>query len=63
MKMILNEFDGDDELQLITIAAMEEELLNRERCLRRRSGSIEGHAVIHHNRLYILPIYSGGDSG
>ncbi|GMP77700.1 hypothetical protein CsSME_00033882 [Camellia sinensis var. sinensis] len=25
MKMILNDFDGDDELQLITIAAMEEE--------------------------------------
>ncbi|XP_028120778.1 uncharacterized protein LOC114318121 [Camellia sinensis] len=47
MKMILNDFDGDDELQLITIAAMEEELLNRERCLRRRSGSIEGHAWKH----------------
>ncbi|XP_028084227.1 uncharacterized protein LOC114285386 [Camellia sinensis] len=29
---------------LITIAAIEEERLNRERCLRRRSGSIEGHA-------------------
>ncbi|GMP83392.1 hypothetical protein CsSME_00037321 [Camellia sinensis var. sinensis] len=59
MKMILN--DSDDELQLITIAAVEEERLNRERCSRRRSGSIEGHAVIYRDRkqTYILPIYSG----
>ncbi|GMP69331.1 hypothetical protein CsSME_00028632 [Camellia sinensis var. sinensis] len=45
MKMILNDFDSDDKLQLITIAAMEEERLNKERCSRRHSGSIEGHAV------------------
>ncbi|XP_028089578.1 uncharacterized protein LOC114289929 [Camellia sinensis] len=51
MKMILNDFDGDDELQLIMIAAMEEERLNRERCSRRRSGSIEGHAVIYRDRV------------
>ncbi|XP_028082222.1 uncharacterized protein LOC114283561 [Camellia sinensis] len=51
MKMILNNFDSDDELQLITIATMEEERLNRERCSRRRSGSIEGHAIIYHNRV------------
>ncbi|XP_028060009.1 uncharacterized protein LOC114263635 [Camellia sinensis] len=51
MKMILNDFDSDDKLQLITIAAMEEERLNRERCSRRRSGSIEGHAVIYRDRV------------
>ena len=51
MKMILNDFDGDDELQLIMIAAMEEERLNREICSRRRSGSIEGHAIIYRNRV------------
>ncbi|XP_028091555.1 uncharacterized protein LOC114291873 [Camellia sinensis] len=58
MKMILNDFDGDDKLQLIMIAEMEEKRLNREKCSRRRSGSIEGHAVIcrdrvqGHERLY-----------
>ncbi|XP_028088018.1 uncharacterized protein LOC114288658 [Camellia sinensis] len=51
MKMILNDFDGDEELQVIMTAAMEEEGLNRERCSRRHSGSIEGHAIIYRDRV------------
>ncbi|KAL7254875.1 hypothetical protein ACSBR1_009096 [Camellia fascicularis] len=32
---------------------MEEERLNRERCSRRHSGSIEGHAVIYRDRVQV----------
>ena len=49
--MIVNDSDSDEKLDMLMIAAMEEEKLNSERQLGLRRGSIEGHSVIFRNRV------------
>ncbi|CAL5402850.1 unnamed protein product [Camellia sinensis] len=51
MKMIIDDSDSDNELEIFAIAALEEERLNNERQLGLRRGSIQGHTVIYRNRI------------
>ncbi|CAL5413495.1 unnamed protein product [Camellia sinensis] len=51
MKMIIDDSDSDNELEIFAIAALEEKRLNNERQLGLRRGSIQGHAVIYRNRI------------
>ncbi|KAF8388134.1 hypothetical protein HHK36_026800 [Tetracentron sinense] len=43
--------DSDEELEIMTIACMEEERLNKEKQSRRHRGSVQGHRVIWHDRV------------
>uniref|UniRef100_A0A2N9F6S0 DDE Tnp4 domain-containing protein n=1 Tax=Fagus sylvatica TaxID=28930 RepID=A0A2N9F6S0_FAGSY len=51
MEMTLLDSDSDDEIEILSILAMEEERLKRERASTSRRGSILGHNVINHNHL------------
>ena len=51
MKMILNDSDSDDELEMVTICAIEMNKLNSEESSSVRRGSIQGHSVIFRNRV------------
>ncbi|KAF8377981.1 hypothetical protein HHK36_031370 [Tetracentron sinense] len=43
--------DSDKELEILTIACMEEERLNKEKQWRRHRGSVQGHRVIWRDRV------------
>ena len=49
MKMILHDFDSDDELEMVTTCAIEMNKLNSEESSGVRRGSIQGHSVILRN--------------
>ena len=51
MKMILNDSDSDDELEMVTICAIEMNKLNSEESSGVRRGSIQGHSVIRRNQV------------
>ena len=51
MKMALLESDFDDEIEILSIFAIEEERLKRERASTSRYGSILGHKVIKRHYL------------
>jgi hypothetical protein len=51
MEMTLLETDSDDEIEILSIFAMEEERLKRERASTSRHGSILGHQVIKRDYL------------
>ncbi|XP_028076400.1 uncharacterized protein LOC114278528 [Camellia sinensis] len=51
MNMIIDGSDSDNELEIFTIAASEEERLNNKRQLELHHGSIQGHAIIYRNRI------------
>jgi hypothetical protein len=51
MEMVLLESDSDDEMEILSIFAMEEERLKRERASTSRRGSIVGHKVIKRDYL------------
>ena len=51
MKMILNDSDSDDELEMLTICAIEMNKLNSEESSGVRRGSIQGQSVILRNRV------------
>ena len=51
MEIVLLEFDSDDEIEILSIFAMEEEQLKRERASTSRRGSILGRKVIKRDYL------------
>ena len=51
MEMALLEFDSDDEIEILSIFAMEEERLKREQALTSRRGSIVGRKIIKRDYL------------
>ena len=51
MEMALLESDSDDEIEILSIFAMEEERLKRERASTSRRGSIVGRKVIKRDYL------------
>ena len=51
MNIILNDSDSGDELEIVTICAIEMNKLNSEESSGVRRGSIQGHSVIFRNRV------------
>ena len=51
MEMVLLESDSNDEIEILSIFAMEEERLKREQASTSRRGSILGHKVIKRDYL------------